>query len=312
MKQRFWIACGAGLLLVSMSLAQTAATRQAAKAVAVVNGVQISQGELDAVLKVAGPVAVHLPEAQRKQRQMECVAMLIDNVLMRQFLEKNTNPVAPAEIERRVAEMRTGLKEQGKSIEEFCQDTNQTIDQLRASISDYLRWNAYSAQHLRDAEVDNYYKENKDFFDGVTVRASHIVFRMLPNATEEDKAKARGTLQQIRQKLVSDPMADFGAYAKAYSQDPVASKGGDLGWIPRKWFDEAFSKAAFSLPVGQVSDVVQTEFGMHLIKVTERKAGKPSDYAKIKDAVREFCMEDMRQQILARLRKDAKITVNIP
>jgi len=295
-----------------MSLAQTAATRQAAKAVAVVNGVQISQGELDAVLKVAGPVAVHLPEAQRKQRQMECVAMLIDNVLMRQFLEKSTNPVAPAEIERRIVEMRTGLKEQGKSIEEFCQDTNQSIDQLRSSISDYLRWNAYSAQHLRDADVDNYYKENKDFFDGVTVRASHIVFRMLPNATEEEKAKARGTLQQIRQKLVSDPMADFGAYAKAYSQDPVASKGGDLGWIPRKWFDEAFSRAAFSLAVGQVSDVVQTEFGLHLIKVTERKAGKASDYAKIKDAVCEFCMEDMRQQILARLRKDAKITVNIP
>jgi peptidyl-prolyl cis-trans isomerase C len=297
-----------GLLVAGAALAQPAAGGPAAKVVTVVNGVAITAGELEKVLEAAGQQPVPQPEAQRRVRQMEALAMLIENVLMRQFLEKQTRPVPQEEVGRRLNEMGAGLKEQGKSLEEFCRDTNQTMEQLKANVAEHLRWSAYVSANLTDTALEAYYKENKDFFDGVTVEASHIVKRLPATATETERARARAKLEQIRQQLLSDPKADFAELAKQHSEDPQASKGGYLGFIPRKWFDEAFSKAAFALPVGQVSEVVQTDYGLHLIKVTSRKPGTPSDYAKIKEAVREFCAEDMRQQILAKERKEAKIT----
>jgi parvulin-like peptidyl-prolyl isomerase len=290
----------------------TSAQQPAGKPVATVNGVGITASELESVIKLAGPAPVHLPEAQRKQKQLEALSMLIDNVLMKQFLEKETKPVAVEEVNRRIEEMRAGLKKQGKSLEEFCVETGQSMDQMKASIAEYLRWNAFIQVRLSEADVAKFYKENKDFFDGTTVRVSHIVKRLAPNATEPDKAKATKTLTDLRQKLLTDPKADFAELAKKHSEDPKANNGGDLGYIPRKWFDEAFSSVAFTLHVGQVSEVTRTEYGLHLIKVTDRKAGKNTSYGEIKDAVREFCAEDMRQQILTKLRKDAKITMELP
>ncbi len=308
MKWQIWMVGLGTLALVGAALAQA----PAAKPVATVNGTAVSAAELDAVLKANGPVPVHLPEGQRKQRQMEALGLLIDNALMREFLEKNTKPVGDEEVGRRIEEMRAGLRKQNKSLEEFCQETGQDLTQLKAGLTEYLRWNAYVQARLSEKEVEDFYKENKDFFDGTTVRVSHIVKRLPSTATDAEKAKERQALTELRQRLVSDPKADFAELAKQHSQDPQAKAGGDLGWIPRKWFDEAFSKAAFALQVGQVSEVVQTDYGLHLIKVTERKVGKGSNYAEIKDAVREFCAEDMRQQILAKLRKEAKLTIDLP
>jgi peptidyl-prolyl cis-trans isomerase C len=76
--------------------------------------------------------------------------------------------------------------------------------------------------------------------------------------------------------------------------------------------DEAFARAAFALPVGQVSDVVQSEYGLHLIKVTDRKPGQASDYTKIEEQVQQIYAWDLRQSIIAQMRKTAKIEVNLP
>src|SRR5262249_2569238 len=139
-----------------------------------------------------------------------------------------------------------------------------------------------------------------------------IVLRVPAGVPEAEKAAVRAKLTEIRNLIVSGKL-DFAAAAKAYSQDPAAERGGDLGFFPRKWaYDEAFLKAAFALAPGQVSEIVPTEYGLHLIKVLERQPGKLSEYAKIKEAVREFCTEDLRQQLLAKERKAAKIEINLP
>ena len=275
---------------------------------AVVNGAAISMAELEAVVQTSGTLPASLPEPQRRLCYMQALGMLIDNMLMRQFLAKNVPPANPAEVQKRLADLEAGLKEQHKSMAEFLHDSHHTLDQLKAEIGEYLAWSAYTSQKVTDADVERYYRENKDVFDKVTVRASHIMLHVPPNAAAADKAKARATLQQIRAKLMSDPRIDFGEMAKQYSQDPQAQQGGDVGWFPRKWvFEESFAKAAFALQVGQISDVVETEFGLHLIKVTDRKPGEKSEFAKIKSAVCDFYLEDLRQQILADLRKTARI-----
>src|SRR5262245_34448979 len=313
MDRRIWMAALVTALagMVVSAPAQHVA-RSAVKPVAEVNGVAISQAELDAVLKASGPVPVHLPAAQRRQRQMEALGLLIDTVLMRQYLEKHTPPVPATEVTRRMSEIKTGLEAQGKSIAEFCNDTNQSEEQLRTSVVDHLRWNAFLARSLSEAAVEQYHRDNKDFFDKVTVQASHIVLRVPEKASPREREEAKAKLAQIRQKLLSEK-GDFAEAACKYSQDPRAAQGGELGEFPRKWiFDESFSRAAFALKEGEISDVVETEYGYHLIKVTKRNTGTPSDFAKIKDTVREFCGKYLRQQILAKERKTAKIEINLP
>ena len=106
---------------------------------------------------------------------------------------------------------------------------------------------------------------------------------------------------------------DFAEAAKKYSQCPTAPGGGDIGFFPRKFMvDEAFAQAAFSTPVNGVSEVVQSGYGFHLIKVTDRKAGEPSDFAKIKDAVRKVCAEEWRMNLLKDLRKSGKVEITLP
>ena len=111
----------------------------------------------------------------------------------------------------------------------------------------------------------------------------------------------------LRKQLRDDPKLDFDELARSQPD-----KGGDLESIPRRWFDEQFSRAAFALPPGEVSDIVQTDFGMHLIKVTERKAGKATESERVRRAVREFCAEELRQKILTQQRKTVEVKVNLP
>ncbi|HEY2911046.1 MAG TPA: peptidylprolyl isomerase, partial [Gemmataceae bacterium] len=107
---------------------------------------------------------------------------------------------------------------------------------------------------------------------------------------------------------------DFATAARKHSQDPTAAMDGDLGFLPRKgsFMDEAFTKAAFALKPGELSDIVETEFGLHLILVAARKPGQPSQYDKCKDEVREAFADDYRAELVAKLRKEAQIKVTLP
>jgi peptidyl-prolyl cis-trans isomerase C len=285
----------------------------AAKPPAVVNGEVVSQSDFELALKQVGQSAVAIPEDKRKLAQMEILGLLIDDVLMNQFLVKYAPPAPPAEVNKRIAELTEGLQKQGKSLADFLRETSQTEAALRADIGHRLQWEVYAKGRITDEVTEKYYKENKDFFDGVTVRASHIVLRVPATASEAEKAAARKKLQELRAQLVANKL-DFAEAAKQHSQCPTGPNGGDLGFFPRKWVvDEVFAKAAFALKAGEVSDVVQTDYGLHLIKLTERKPGTtPSDFAKVKEVAREVAMEEYRQAVLAHQRKTAKIEINLP
>jgi peptidyl-prolyl cis-trans isomerase C len=268
--------------------------------------------EVESVLKQAGPTATPLTEVQRKQLQVEAVGMLIDDLLMEKFLKKNAPQVHVAEVDKKVAELTASLKQQGKSLADFCKESGQNEAQVRTNMLNMLRWAGYVKEHLSEADVQRYYGESRDFFDRVAVRASHIVLRVPSTASPGEREQIRARLQALRQELVTSKI-EFAEAAKKYSQCTSAPNGGDIGYFPRKLaVEEGFAKAAFALKVGEVSDVVETEYGLHLIKVTDRKPGQATDYNKIKDEVRELCIEEMRLAKLAEQRKMAHIEINLP
>jgi peptidyl-prolyl cis-trans isomerase C len=308
--------CRAAVLLAALAAGVlggvAAAQAPAARPVAVVNGEPISLDDLEAIIRGQVAPTVELPAARRRELRLGTLAQMIDDLLVVQFLKKEGPPVDAAEVNKRLAEMTADLQKQGKTLADFCKDTRQTEEQVRADITAMLQWRDYVKGRISDALVRRCYDENKDFFDHVTVRASHIVLRVPAGAPESEKEEKRKKLLTLRQDIVAGKI-DFAEAAKKHSECESAPRGGDLGFIPRKLVvDEAFARAAFALQPGQVSDVVQTDYGLHLIKVTERGPGQPSDFAKIKEEVRELCVTEMRQQLLVRLRQQASIVINLP
>jgi peptidyl-prolyl cis-trans isomerase C len=286
------------------------------KVAAVVNGESITMADVEMVLK-REPTSTELTALQRRQRELDALQLLIDDLLMQQFLRKNCARVEPAEVDKQLAELVETLKKNGATLQDFLREHVMTEAQLRNDTANMLMWTHYAQGHVADADVKRYYDENKDFFDQVTVRASHIVLRVSASgdpakvATEREAARAK--LVALRQDIVAGKL-DFAEAAKKHSQCSTAPSGGDLGYFRRKWMlEENLAKTAFALKVGEVSDVVQTDYGLHLLKVTDRKAGQPSTYEKIKDDVREFYIEELRQNLLAQQRKqyESQIRINL-
>lgn len=289
----------------------------AAKPAATVNGESIALADLDRVVEmiVKEKFKMQPPtEVQRRQVRMEMLTLLINDILMKQFLRKHGAPADPAEVDKQFAEFVASLQNQKppRTLQTFIQETGQTEVQIRGNIAATLQWIGYVKGNVHEAEVKRYYDESKDFFDQVAVRASHIVIRLAPETSDGTRLQARNKLLALRTELAGGKL-EFAEAAKQHSQCPSAPTGGDIGYFSRKgMLDESFARVAYALKVGEVSDVVETEFGYHLIKVTERKAGQPSDFQKIKEEVRDFYVEEFRQKLLMQQHKAAKIDILVP
>ena len=127
-----------------------------------------------------------------------------------------------------------------------------------------------------DAELLSYYEQNPaEFRTERAVHARHILFRLAEGAAPEEEKKIRERAQFVLGKAKAG--TDFAALAREFSQDSSGPAGGDLGWFSAGQMVPAFEQAAFALGKGQVSDLVRTQFGFHIIKVEEtREAGTPT------------------------------------
>jgi peptidyl-prolyl cis-trans isomerase C len=127
---------------------------------------------------------------------------------------------------------------------------------------------------VTEEDAKKYYDENaKRFETPEQIRASHILIGLPPTDPNADpnqaKAQARAKAEDLLKQIKNG--ADLAELAKAHSTCPSAPNGGDLGFFPRGKTTPPFEKVAFELQVGQVSDVVETEYGFHIIKVTDHK-----------------------------------------
>ena len=134
-----------------------------AKPPAVVNGEIITKADLDAAVKQAGQSPVTLTEDQRRGQQMQVMGILIDEMLMRQFLAKNAAPVTKAEVDARVALIAAELKKEKKTLHDLYKEGDQTEAAFRADVGRTLQWEAYSQTKVSDADVEATTKKTRTF-----------------------------------------------------------------------------------------------------------------------------------------------------
>jgi len=152
-------------------------------------------------------------------------------------------------------------------------DTNRKAfelpDQLRAEFVVLSRDSLVAQMVISDDEIKAYYKAHADRYrTGETRRASHILIPVAKSATEAEVGAAKAKADELLAKLKANS-GDFSKLAREHSQDTIsAAKGGDLDWFGRGAMVKAFEDAAFALKDGQTSDVVRSDFGFHIIRLT--------------------------------------------
>jgi peptidyl-prolyl cis-trans isomerase D len=126
---------------------------------------------------------------------------------------------------------------------------------------------------VKDQQVEDYYEDNEEMFrKEKEVRARHILFRLDRNAQEEEEKKVREKATMVLEKARKGD--DFANLAKQYSEGPTAPKGGDLGYFSRGRMAKPFEEASFKLKQGEISELVRTQYGYHIIKVEEIKEAR--------------------------------------
>lgn len=155
---------------------------------------------------------------------------------------------------------------------------------------------------VTDQDVKNYYEKHKDELTSVSqIKASHILVK-----TEDEAAKI---LERIKKG------EDFASLAKKYSIDPGSAKnGGDLGFFSSGQMVPEFETAAIKLKKGELSQPVKTKFGYHIIKVSDKKMGKPLEFERIKDAISQRLAAEKQKEFfdsyIENLKKSYKVEIN--
>ena len=252
----------------------TTETKKEGQVVAEVNGSTITTGEFNNELK-------NLPEylktmAETPQGRKEMLDTMVIRELILQQADKDGLDKSP-EIAQKLEDLRK-----------------------RLIVETFLKKKVETDAKVGDDDLKKFYEQNKDKFKtGEQFRASHILVK-----TEKE---AKDILAQIK------AGGKFEELARKNSVDASAAKGGDLGWFGKGSMVPVFEKAVQTLKEGQVSDVVKSDFGYHIIKLTGKRPAGLRPFEEVKDQIKAAIMPAKQQEVFQKikdeLKKNAKISV---
>ena len=307
------------VMIFASALAFAADKQTPGNKVAVVNGVIIDRGtfdrELDYFVRRAAPGGKQVPDFQMAQMKNQVLESLIDRELLFQESKKKGIQVKP----EAVSDQLKNIQQRYPNKDEFkklLNDMGLTESDLQAQIAHGMAIQKLIDEEvadkikISDEETKSYYDANPQLFQQPEqVKASHILIKVDANATDAQKAEARKKIKEVQQKVQKGE--DFATLAKTYSEGPSGPRGGDLGYFKRGQMVKPFEAAAFSLKPNETSDIVETNFGYHLIKVVDKKPAKKTTYAEVKnrlnDRLKKQKMDSKAVAYIKSLRESAKI-----
>lgn len=265
------------------------------KVLVTVNETTITQsqvdGELAPYLERAASMGREIPEAQKMRLQKERLNIMIEKQLLSEKIKSESISVTDEQVNEKVKEITT---RQGITIHDFEKSLQTRGGLTMAGFNDQLKMAlgieellssefVKSGQAIGEEEAKKFYDDNiTNFTRAEQVRASHILI----GTTGEDeagkiaaKAKAEDVLSQVK------GGADFAELARTHSSCSSKNKGGDLGFLGKDQMPSEFSQVAFALKPDEISDVVETKFGYHIIKVTDRKEAGVSSFEEEKSNI---------------------------
>jgi len=229
-----------------------------------------------------------VPESRRAGVHDQILEELVDRRLIQGFLKRRRVAAPPEAIDARIELVRRVIGASGEDVDSVLAKLGFTEERLRDHLTVPLAWDAFISQTVTDQQLRRYFDEHRPELDGTELRLSQIVLTVAADADEAAWAAAEKRMSELRRSIVDDE-ADFATLAREHSQSPSKADGGDLGFVRYEGrLPRVITRAAFPLAVGEVSDVIRSPFGVHLVKVTERRAG-------------ELSLEDVRDAVVDRV-----------
>jgi len=299
-----------------------------------VNGVDVLESDIEKLVKpqleMIAKQSAELPpkfaEQYTKQLREQFVEQTIRRILLDEKVKQANIVITDEEVMSMIEEITTSQKEP-LTIEEFKKkmaEYGQSFDEVKMEIREGLARNKFMQPYwegktnITEEEAQKYYNENPKFFNKPELaRVSHILItpefidpNSDPNADpNEAKAIARKKAEDLLEQIKGG--ADFAELAKIHSNCPMAPQGGDLGFFSRGEMDSAFENVAFELGIGQISDVVETKYGYHIIKATGHTDASTIPFEKVKDKIVEQLTQEKQSELAEEYIQKLKDAANI-
>ena len=288
--------------------AQPAAPAEAAKpmpaqlpdVLARVNGEAVTKAEFDRLIKNLELGNGPIPAERRDEIFRGALDQLITMTALAQEAKARKVTASDAEVEERLKQMKAQFPNE-EAFNKALADRNMTLQRLKDDtradtvIGKMLEAEVASQPAVTDAQVREFYDANPDkFTQDESIRASHILIKTAETDDEAAKKKARAAIESVLKEAKGG--ADFGKLAQQHSQDGSAAQGGDLGFFPRGQMVPPFEQAAFALKPGEISDIVTTPFGYHIIKVAEKRPASVVPFEQVSDRIRPYLEQQQKQE----------------
>jgi len=303
--------------------------KQEAKAVidgiaVTVNGRDITENQLEAEIERIAP---QLQPGYLEKNRDKVREQALDRLIIWKLLEEEIKEAKIVATEEEVIEQIKEVAAQQKlSLDEFkamLQARGMNFDEwkqqmkfeMRIQFQKLVEAKMGDQINVTETDANNFYSANIQRFQmPEQVKASHILIQ--PDTTDpntdpnEAKAKALAKAQDLLKQIKEG--ADFAELAKATGGYPSAPRGGDLGFRPRGGgWDAVFEKAAFGLKIGQTSDVVETQFGYHIIMVTDRKEAGVTTFEQAKDNIIKMLKQQKQGPLITKYIESLKAQAKI-
>jgi peptidyl-prolyl cis-trans isomerase SurA len=232
-------------------------------------------------------------EALINQSKEAFLKRLVDNLLIEQEAKKAGKSIVIKDEEvmdvvrdmiakrkSNMEEFKKNLAREGTSLESLKKDIRSQMVRMRL-----LRWEIKSKVMVSDEEIGEYYTKNRQDYEGKeAVRLKQIFLAIPAKADKKTKAKIKEEAEQLRKRvLAGEP---FELLAVKYSQGPGAAQGGDIGFIEKGTIIVAVDSVAFNLPMEQVSEVIESSIGFHIIKVVDKKGAGLKPIATVREEIK--------------------------
>jgi len=289
------------------------------KEAATVNGIPISKSqyerELSMFQKRATQTGRPLSDADLTTVKNRILENLIEAEVLYQQSQKEKVKVDNQAVNEQIETIKKRFPDEAadkKALEGMSVSEKEIRDQVKRGlvINQLLDTNVRQKITVTEEESNKFYNNNPNLFkQPEQIKASHILIKVASGAEESKKIQARKKIETVQKKVRQGE--DFGLLAKTNSEGPTAQRSGDLGYFSRGQMVKPFEDAAFALNVGEVSEIVETQFGYHLIKVTDKKPARTIPYKEVQQKLEQHLKNEKEkteiQGYIENLKKSATI-----
>lgn len=297
---------------------------QSGSHIAIVNGKKIPQQRLDQKLELIKKRAASSGQELDAQSLASIKEDMVNNMVEKELLYQKSQELGIEVDSSAIDSQMEQFKQQFPDADQYKQQLSAlgyTEDLLRTEIETNMAIQSLIEQEIAseieisDEDLKAYYENNPDQFETPEqIKARHILIKTDEEADEAEKQAAREKIKELEKRI--EEGEKFSEVAKEESECPSSERGGDLGYFSKGQMVKPFEEAAFSVAVGDVSDIVETRFGYHLIKAEDKKEASKKSFDEVEDQIKEQLeQQKVKEQLpsyVENLKEAGDVEINMP